>query len=195
LGGPQILLGGTPGVQNYGQYGMEYETAAQAGATNGGLNFWKPFQSTGVNTNNILFLSDNAMVGINTPSPTAQLTVNGNTLIGDPSVVTLPAGYKLYVQTGILTEKLRVSVVNSSTWADYVFGEKYALPSLNEVANYIRTNKHLPGVPSAQEVEKNGVDMVEMDAVLLKKVEELTLYILEQNKRIENLENQVKEKH
>jgi hypothetical protein len=69
------------------------------------------------------------------------------------------------------------------------------LPELKEVAQYIQTNKHLPGIPSAQEVEKNGVDMVEMDAALLKKVEELTLYILEQNKRIENLENQAKEKH
>jgi hypothetical protein len=195
LGGPQILLGGTPGVQTYGQYGIEYESAAMAGAANGGLNFWKPFLSTGVGANNILFLSDNAMVGVNTPSPTAQLTVNGTTLIGDPSVVSLPAGYKLYVQTGILTEKVRVSVVNSGTWADYVFADKYALPSLQEVAGYIKTNKHLPGIPSAAEVEKNGVDLVEMDAALLKKIEEMTLYMMEQNKRIERLENELKEKH
>jgi hypothetical protein len=195
VGGPQILLGGTPGVQTWGNYGMEYETAAQAGVANGGLNFWKPYLSVGVGANNILFLSDNAKVGVNTASPTAQLTVNGTTLIGDPSVVTLPAGYKLYVQTGILTEKVRVSVVNSGTWADYVFADKYALPALSEVSSFIHSNKHLPGVPSATEVEKNGVDLVEMDAVLLKKVEELTLYILEQNKRIENLENQAKEKH
>jgi hypothetical protein len=194
VGGAGLLLGGTVGTQPNGQYGIQYETAAQASAPNGGLNFWKPFLSTGLGGNNYLFLSDNSMVGVNTANPTAQLTVNGTTLIGDPAAVNLPTGYKLYVQTGILTEKVRVSVVNSGTWADYVFGDKYALPSLKDVSSYIKANKHLPGVPAAQEVEKNGVDMVEMDAILLKKVEELTLYILEQNKRIESLEKVIEQK-
>ncbi|MFI5148198.1 MAG: hypothetical protein ACHQRM_00580 [Bacteroidia bacterium] len=189
LGGPQILIGGTAGVQTYGQYGMEYETAAMAGAPNGGLNFWKPYLSTGVNTNNILFLSDNGMVGINTPNPTAQLTVNGTTLIGDPAVVTsLPAGYKLYVQTGILTEKVKVALNASSDWSDYVFEKSYKLRSLEDVKSFVEKNKHLPGVPSASELmEQGGFDIGKMDAKLLEKIEELTLYsvqLKEENKAL-----------
>jgi hypothetical protein len=192
VGGAQILLGGTPGVQTYGQYGMEYETAAQAGASNGGLNFWKPYLSTGVSTNNILFLSDNAMVGINTPNPTAQLTVNGTTLIGDPAVVTsLPAGYKLYVQSGILTEKVKVAVANSSNWADYVFDGKYKLRSLTELESYVTENKHLPNIPSAEEVVKNGLDMATMDSKLLEKIEEMSLYLIQQNKKIEQMQKEI----
>jgi hypothetical protein len=124
-------------------------------------------------------------VGIGTGSPTALLTVNGNTLIGDPTTVTLPTGYKLYVQTGILTEKLRVSIVNSTSWADYVFNKDYKLEDLKNVEDYIASNHHLPGVPSASDVSKEGIDMVDMDATLLKKIEELTLYVIEQNKKLE----------
>jgi hypothetical protein len=131
-------------------------------------------------------------VGIGTGSPIALLTVNGKTLIGDPTTVTLPGTYNLYVQNGILTEKLRVSVVNSGTWADYVFEKNYALKSLKEVEEFVKANKHLPEVPSACEVEESGVDMIEMDATLLKKIEELTLYIIEQDKRIEQLEKKNK---
>lgn len=132
-------------------------------------------------------------VGVNTNNATAKLTVNGNMLIGDPGTVNLPAGYGLYVQNGILTSKVRVSVVNSGTWADYVFAKDYKLKGLSEVESFIAANKHLPGVPSASEVEKSGIDVVEMDAKLLEKIEELTLYIIEQNKRIENLEKKIQE--
>ncbi|HEV7230978.1 MAG TPA: hypothetical protein VGO45_06605 [Bacteroidia bacterium] len=188
VGGPQILLGGTPGVQTYGQYGMEYETAAQASAPAGGLNFWKPFLSTGVNTNNILFLSDNGMVGVNTPNPTAQLTVNGTTLIGDPAAVTLPAGYKLYVQTGILTEKVKVALTTTTDWADYVFEKNYKLKSLDEVKSFVEKNKHLPGVPSASDLkEQGGIDLGKMDAKLLEKIEELTLYSIQLKEENKNL--------
>jgi hypothetical protein len=186
VGGAQILIGGTVGAQTYGQYGIEYQTASDVGLAYGGLNFWKPVQSSGLaGSNNILFLSDNAKVGINTTNPTAQLTVNGTTLIGDPAIVTnLPAGYKLYVQSGILAEKVRVALASSTAWADYVFGKDYKLMPIAQVANYISTNQHLPGVPSATEVSKAGIDMAEMDATLLKKIEELTLYMIEQNKQL-----------
>lgn len=186
-GGPMVVLGGNSVTAPNGEWGMEYD-ASVAGKE--GLNFWKPFGSTGTSGNNYLFLSNSGRVGINTNDPIAQLTVNGKTLIGDPAVVGINTlgTYLLYVQHGILTEKLRVSVVNSGTWADYVFDENYKMKSLKEVDSFIKKNKHLPEVPSASEVEKNGVDMVEMDATLLKKIEELTLYIIAQDKRIEDLE-------
>jgi hypothetical protein len=136
-----------------------------------------------------MIIKQNGNVGINC-EPSAKLTVNGNVLIGDPSVVTsLPANYKLFVQTGILTERVRVAVNGSGQWADYVFANDYKLNKLSDVEAYINKNKHLPDVPSAEEVVKQGVDLGQMDALLLKKIEELTLYVIEQDKRIKQLEN------
>jgi hypothetical protein len=77
---------------------------------------------------------------------------------------------------------------------DYVFDETYKLRSLDEVEASIKANKHLPDVPSAAEMKKDGVDLSEMNMTLLKKVEELTLYVIEQNKKIESLEKRVSEK-
>jgi hypothetical protein len=91
--------------------------------------------------------------------------------------------YQLYVEKGIRTERARVDL--KSNWADYVFETDYDLPSLTSVEQFITTNKHLPNVPSAAEVKENGIDVAEMDEILLRKVEELTLYTIEQEKLIE----------
>ncbi len=139
-------------------------------------------------------------VGIGTNNATATLTVKGNALIGDPASVTLPTGYKLYVQSGILTEKVKVALINTSDWSDYVFARDYKLKPLSEVASFVEQNKHLPGVPSAQElVDQGGFDLGKMDAKLLEKIEELTLYVIELNKqnkelteRLEKLESNKK---
>jgi len=96
--------------------------------------------------------------------------------------VTTPSGYKLYVDDGILTEKVKVATVGSSEWADYVFEEDYDLNSTEEVETFIKENKHLPNVPSAKEVSENGVEMVEMDATLLRQIEELWLHVIELKK-------------
>jgi hypothetical protein len=96
-----------------------------------------------------------------------------------------PGQYKLAVEGKLGARKV---VVTQASWADYVFDSSYQLKSLAEVEQFIRVNKHLPEVPSAKEVEKNGLDVGDNQAVLLKKIEELTLYVIEQNKRIEKLE-------
>jgi len=187
-----LLVNGAASTMLFGEgqtanaeWGIEYDLRG-TDQTNG-LNFWKPFGSTGVGFRNfILFLSNNGSIGINTNTPTAQLSVNGNVLIGD-ATTTLPAGYKLYVQTGILTEKVKVAVVNSTDWADYVFNEDYKLPSISELEAFVKANKHLPNVPSAAEVVKDGIDMAKMDAKLLEKIEELSLYIIELKKDITEL--------
>jgi hypothetical protein len=122
-----------------------------------------------------------------------RFAVNGSALfkdkviIGDYSSFTkgFPASYNLYVAGGILTEKVRVAVKTSSDWADYVFANDYKLMPLQEVENFVKQNNHLPNVPSAQEVVDQGIDIAKMDAKLLEKIEELTLYIIEQNKKIE----------
>jgi len=118
------------------------------------------------------------------------MTVNndGKVVIGSANT---PGNFKLYVQGGILTERVKVAVVNSADWADYVFTEDYKLKSLTEVEAFVKANKHLPDVPSAREVVANGIDLGKMDAKLLEKIEELTLYMIEQNKKINKLESEI----
>jgi hypothetical protein len=103
--------------------------------------------------------------------------------------VTTPVGYKLYVEQGILTEKVKVAVATSLAWADYVFAADYNLKPLSEVEAFIKENKHLPNVPSADELVKGGLDLGKMQATQMEKIEELTLYIIEMKKEIEILKN------
>ena len=107
---------------------------------------------------------------------------------------TIPAGstYKMAIAGGIITEKVRVATNGTAFWADFVFDKNYHLRPLSEVESFIKTNKHLPEIPSTSEVAKNGIDLAETQALLLQKVEELTLYVIEQNKKIERLENKLK---
>jgi hypothetical protein len=170
FGGPGLVWGDSENSNN-GQWGLEYN-AFNAGYE--GLNFWRIGGG-----NYYLFLHNSGKIGVNTNNPTAQLTVNGNMLVGDPSTVSLPAGYKLYVQTGILAEKVKVALASTSDWADYVFDQNYKLLDLTDVKSFINENNHLPGIPSAQElVDEKGYDLSKMDAKLLEKIEELTLYMI-----------------
>ncbi|MCW8898778.1 MAG: hypothetical protein OQJ96_08950 [Flavobacteriales bacterium] len=79
-------------------------------------------------------------------------------------------------------------IVQETPFPDYVFESTYKLMPLNELEKYIKENKHLPNMPTAKEVEKNGADIGEINRLLVEKIEELTLYILEQDKRIKKLE-------
>lgn len=99
-------------------------------------------------------------------------------------------GYRLSVNGGIACTKVVVKTNTDWGWPDYVFAKDYKLRPLAEVASFVDENKHLPDVPKAADITENGVDLGQMDAVLLRKVEELTLYILEQEKRIAQLEAQ-----
>lgn len=118
---------------------------------------------------------------------------NGKTLIGDKNyLINTTTNYRLYVETGIITEKLKVTLISSTNWADYVFDDSYSLNSLKDVEQFIKKNKHLPDVPSAEEVVKEGIDVATMDATLLRKIEELTLYVIQQQKEIDALKRQVK---
>lgn len=113
---------------------------------------------------------------------------NGKILMGNVNPNTA-YNYRLYVQDGILTERLKVALRTSTDWADYVFADNYNLQSLKEVEQYIKCNKHLPGIPSAQElVDNGGIDMNQMFAKQMEKIEELTLHIIELNKKVEQLE-------
>lgn len=117
-------------------------------------------------------------------------TIENSRFVMGPMVNT-PEGYRLYVNGGILATSMRVAIANSSKWADYVFQPEYPILPLKEVEKFIQKNGHLPRVPSAETVAKEGVDVAEMQARLLEKIEELTLYIIQQEKRIELLEGKL----
>ncbi|MFD1143716.1 bZIP transcription factor [Larkinella insperata] len=118
-----------------------------------------------------------------------QSTHKGGLIIGD-GISQTPAGYRLYVSDGILTEKVKVAIKTTNDWSDRVFEKDYKLRSLEEVEQHIQQHGYLPGVPSAREVVEKGVDIGRMDAKLLEKVEELTLYLLQQKKQIEQQREQ-----
>ena len=84
-------------------------------------------------------------------------------------------------------------MVNVVSGADFVFDKAYKLRPLSEVGSYIQQNHHLPEIPSADDMKQNGVNMSELQIQLLQKVEELTLYIIQQEQRISELESQMNE--
>jgi hypothetical protein len=131
-----------------------------------------------------------------------RLTVDntGKVAIGTTDV---PGDHLLYVNGSVLATD--VSVKPKTAWPDYVFADNYKLPSLSELELFIKANRHLPEVPAAEEVKEDGVRLGELNAVLLKKIEEMTLYLIElkqemielkhenetQNKEITELKKQV----
>lgn len=108
-----------------------------------------------------------------------------------------PGTYKLNVSGTIYSTGLAVNgkitakevEVTLTGWPDYVFEKEYKLTSLSEVENYIKINKHLPGIASATEIEKNGLSVGEMNKQLMQKVEELTLYLIQLQKEVDALKN------
>ncbi len=99
-------------------------------------------------------------------------------------------GYKLSVDGKIAAEKVLVDL--DADWPDYVFKDNYALLSLAEVKDHIEANGHLPNVPSAKEIEDHGLPLGNMNKVLMEKIEELTLYILQQEEKLQNYERRLK---
>jgi len=119
-----------------------------------------------------------------------RLIGNGNHYIQNGSLgigTTATGSHKLAVEGSIGAREIKVM---ASGWSDFVFKKDYALPTLEEVEKHIAAKGHLENIPSEEEVLKNGINLGEMNAKLLQKIEELTLYIIEQNKEIEDLKCQ-----
>jgi hypothetical protein len=119
-------------------------------------------------------------VGINTNTPNARLHVSGNVYVGT-AAGTPAAGYQLSVKGKIISEEVKVQL--SASWPDYVFADDYKLPDLADLEKYITTNKHLPNIPAAAEIEKNGFELGDMQRRSIEKIEELTLLMLQMNKQ------------
>lgn len=156
-----------------------------------------PFQINAVDTslyandgiiNQATTTGNNRKVNLNNRNlwfDTTNSTANGKLYIGsNPNYTTTTGNYKLFVEGGIMTEKVKVALRSSSNWADYVFEKDYNLMSLNEVEKFVNENKHLPGIQSAKELAENGIDLGEMQSKQMEKIEELTLYIIDQNKKL-----------
>lgn len=141
-----------------------------------------------------IYNNNTGKVGIGTSSPQYLFDVNGaarvtdRLLIGD-TLYTIPSQYRLAVKDGIITEKVKVKLKIS--WPDYVFENSYALQPLSDVADYLKMNKHLPGIPTAVEVKKEGIELGEMNSKLLLKIEELTLYLIKADEEIKALQKLV----
>ncbi|WP_396159108.1 hypothetical protein [Flavobacterium sp.] len=146
-------------------------------------------QSTTINNNRIVNMN-NSNIWFNGSSSES----NGKIYIGsNVSYPNATGNYKLFVEGGILTEKVKVALRSTANWADYVFEKNYELMPLKNVEEYINKNKHLPGIDSAEELSKKGLDLAEMQAKQMEKIEELTLYIIEQNKKLEKQNNEIEE--
>jgi hypothetical protein len=111
---------------------------------------------------------------------------NGDVAIGTD----FASGYKLSVAGKVMCEELRVNL--KADWPDYVFSEEYQLMLLNQLENYISINGHLPNIPPASNIEKSGLEVGETQRLMMEKIEELTLYIIEQQKQIEMLSGLIK---
>jgi len=114
---------------------------------------------------------------------------NGNVGIGTSNPT-----HKLSVKGAVLAEKMKVSL-NTTDWPDYVFHKGYRLPSLSETETFVRRHHHLPNIPSAAQVEKEGLDLGEMNKQLLRKVEELTLHLIEMEKQQMRMQAEIKHLH
>lgn len=153
------------GISHIGDGGNILKT--RMGGTSAGIGTFSPTNmrifSGGLSR--ILISEATGNVGIGTDNPTYKLSVLGNIRCTEA-----------VVETG---------------WADYVFEKNYQLPSLNDVEKFILQNKHLPNIPSAAEIEKNGLHLGDTQKRMMEKIEELTLYIIQQQKEIDALKEKI----
>jgi hypothetical protein len=110
---------------------------------------------------------------------------------GNVGIGTANPNQKLTVKGMIYSEEVKVDL--NVPGPDYVFEKNYQLPNLGEIQNYINTNRHLPGVPSAKNMEEDGLNLGDMNMILLKKVEEITLYLIQQNSKLTEVEKKASE--
>lgn len=147
----------------YSSYGGGLSSSSTLAVTaTGGLKF----QTNGDWQNDKMTILPNGSVGIGTENPDAN--------------------FKLSVNGSIRSKEVKVE----ANWSDFVFYDNYELRTLEEVEEHIAENGHLPEIPSEAEVTENGVNLGEMDAKLLLKIEELTLYMIDMNKRMSQLETE-----
>ncbi len=118
------------------------------------------------------------------------LTPNGKVVIGDTSLINIVGNYSLYVQNGVLTERVKVALRSESQWSDHAFN---STPTLKQVEDKITSDSHLPGMPSAGELVKEGYEMIYMDAKLLAQIEWLWQHTIAIKKENDLLKKELQE--
>jgi hypothetical protein len=164
------------GFLSYSNYNtgstIRYESKILEMNSNPGQNFVRTHINTN-QANHYKIVFDNTEV--------FRVSSNGNVGVG----TTNTGSFKLAVEGKIGAREVNVTITNP--WPDYVFEPTYDLKSLTEIETYIKENKHLPELPTAKEMETNGVQLGEMNMLLLKKIEEMTLLMIELKKELEEL--------
>jgi hypothetical protein len=186
------IIGGTANIGG--------NTAIAGDLTMDAVNPIIQLQNSGVDKGFVQLSTDNIRIGTNGGNTNGKFVIrtnggdrffvdaNGNVNIGSQ---TDAPGYMLRVGGRMICEEVKVKL-QSSGWPDYVFAESYKLPSLSVLNEFIQKHKHLPNIPSAKEVEKNGLEIGDMQKRMMEKIEELTLYIIQQQKEIDELKGLVK---
>ncbi|NMC98141.1 MAG: hypothetical protein GYA62_00270, partial [Bacteroidales bacterium] len=144
-----------------------------------------------------LLITSNQKIGLRTTqlNANADVQIKGSTYVEDKLGIGIclaannnPKGYRFAVN-GTMGAKDVYIEVDETPWPDYVFEHEHRLIPLTELEAFVKQNKHLPDIPSANDIKENGLSLAEINALLVKKVEELTLYVIELNKKIEKYEN------
>lgn len=147
---------------------------------------------------NALILGNDVNVGIGTSSPATRLELVGASsdqsglrltklTAQSPSTQVTDQFLTVDAKGDVVKARYQLRISHVSQWSDRVFSPTYPLRTLNQVATYIQQQGHLPGIPSAQQVQQEGVDLVKMNSLLLEKIEELTLYSIQQQAAIQAL--------
>ncbi|UBM57648.1 hypothetical protein LAG90_12565 [Marinilongibacter aquaticus] len=182
--GASSLVNLTSGSNNV-MFGYQSGNSLVNGSSNIFIGYRAGFSETGSNK---LYIANN-----NTTTPlvygdfSAKFISIGDVPVAKRDAIATAGEYGLLVKGGILTEKVKVALSTTGDWADYVFEPNYALMPLEEVERFTTENKHLPNVPSAEEMANNGLDVSQTSKIFMEKIEELTLYMIEMNKEIQTL--------
>jgi hypothetical protein len=175
-----LLINNNGATGKFSQIGFGYSEATTGAVIGGEIE-----SGAGATKSSLVFGTRGTTSGSDAPAERMRITSEGDVGIG----TTDPQGYKLAVNGSMIAESVKVKL--HANWPDHVFSKSYKLPDLKETEKFINENSHLPEIPSAVEVEKDGINLGEMNSKLLQKIEELTLYLIDQNKEIKELKSEI----